>query len=197
MKWTASTATCGKGINAHTWHEETVYKVDYQLIVLSIGQKLSERFAKPVFRLFHTELETVYEEKNRAIDNKDRLLHRVVNDLLFKTHPYGQQSTLGTVEHLKNPSITAIEEYYAKHYVPQNMAICISGNIDPKETFEIIEKYFSAWENPQPLREEPKWAEEPLDGREFVQVQYLGEEQLLMAFRTAPRFHQDYPHFVL
>ena len=184
----------GKGINAHTWHEETVYKVDLPANRLEHWAKIeSERFAKPVFRLFHTELETVYEEKNRAIDNKDRLLHRVVNDLLFKTHPYGQQSTLGTVEHLKNPSISAIEEYYAKHYVPQNMAICISGNIDPEETFEIIEKYFSKWGNPEPLREEPKWSEEPLNGREFVQVQYLGEEQLLMAFRTAPRFHQDYP----
>ncbi|NBU87234.1 MAG: insulinase family protein, partial [Verrucomicrobia bacterium] len=38
-----------------------------------------------------------------------------------------------------------------------------------------------------------KWEEAPLAGREFVQVQYLGEEQVLMAFRTAPRFHQDYP----
>ena len=73
------------------------------------------------------------------------------------------------------------------------MAICISGDIDPDKTFEIIEKYFSSWENPAPLREEPKWEEAPLAGREFVQVQYLGEEQVLMAFRTAPRFHQDYP----
>jgi predicted Zn-dependent peptidase len=184
----------GKGINAHTWHEETVYKVDLPANRLEHWAKIeSERFAKPVFRLFHTELETVYEEKNRAIDNKDRLLHRVVNNLLFKNHPYGQQSTLGTVEHLKNPSITAIEEFYAKHYVPQNMALCISGDIDPDKTFEIIEKYFSSWENPTPLREEPKWEEAPLAGREFVQVQYLGEEQVLMAFRTAPRFHQDYP----
>ena len=184
----------GKGINAHTWHEETVYKVDLPANRLEHWAKIeSERFAKPVFRLFHTELETVYEEKNRAIDNKDRLLHREVNNLLFKTHPYGQQSTLGTVEHLKNPSITAIEEFYAKHYVPQNMAICISGDIDPDKTFEIIEKHFSSWGNPAPLREEPKWEEAPLAGREFVQVQYLGEEQVLMAFRTAPRFHQDYP----
>ena len=184
----------GKGINAHTWHEETVYKVDLPANRLEHWAKIeSERFAKPVFRLFHTELETVYEEKNRAIDNKDRLLHREVNNLLFKTHPYGQQSTLGTVEHLKNPSITAIEEFYAKHYVPQNMAICISGDIDPDKTFEIIEKHFSAWGNPAPLRDEPKWEEAPLAGREFVQVQYLGEEQVLMAFRTAPRFHQDYP----
>lgn len=184
----------GKGINAHTWHEETVYKVDLPANRLEHWAKIeSDRFARPVFRLFHTELETVYEEKNRAIDNKDRLLHREVNNLLFKVHPYGQQSTLGTVEHLKNPSISAIKDFYATHYVPQNMAICISGEIDPHETFEIIEKYFSSWENPAPLREEPKWEEKPLAGREFVQVQYLGEEQVLMAFRTAPRFHADYP----
>ena len=153
----------------------------------------SERFTNPVFRLFHTELETVYEEKNRSIDNKDRLLHRKVNDLLFKVHPYGQQSTLGTIEHLKNPSIKAIEDFYAKHYVPENMAICLSGDLDPNATFAILEKYFSNWQNAETLRPEPKWDELPIQGREFVQVKYLGEEQVLMAFKTAPRFHEDYP----
>ena len=183
-----------KGINAHTWHEETVYKVDLPANRLAHWAKIeSERFAKPVFRLFHTELETVYEEKNRAIDNKDRLLHREVNNLLFKIHPYGQQSTLGTVDHLKNPSIDAIEEFYSKHYVPENMAICISGDIDPVKTFKIIEESFSSWEQNSPLRDEPKWEEKPLQGREFIKVKYLGEEQVLLAFRTAPRFHVDYP----
>ena len=183
----------GKGINAHTWHEETVYKVDLPANRLLHWAKIeSERFANPVFRLFHTELETVYEEKNRSIDNKDRLLNREVNNLLFKVHPYGQQPTLGSIEHLKNPSIKAIEEFYATHYVPENMAICISGDIDPAETIRIIEEHFSSWKSSAPLRPEPKWKEKPLSGREFVQVQYLGEEQLLLGFRTAPKFHTDY-----
>lgn len=183
----------GKGINAHTWHEETVYKVDLPSNRLSHWAKIeSERFANPVFRLFHTELETVYEEKNRSIDNKDRLLQREVNNLLFKSHPYGQQPTLGSIEHLKNPSIKAIENFFAKHYVPQNMAICISGDIDPENTLKVIEKHFSSWKNPESLRPEPQWDEQPIKGREFVQVQYLGEVQLLLAFRTAPRHHPDY-----
>jgi len=182
-----------KGLNAHTWHEETVYKVDLPANRLEHWAKIeSERFAQPVFRLFHTELETVYEEKNRAIDNKHRLIYRAVNDLLFKVHPYGQQSTLGTVEHLKNPSILAIEEFYAKHYVPENMAICLAGDLEPEPTFALIEKYFSSWENKGALRPEPKWEEAPLQGREFVQVEYLGEEQVVLAFRTAPRHHEDY-----
>ena len=183
----------GKGINAHTWHEETVYKVDLPANRLIHWAKIeSERFANPVFRLFHTELETVYEEKNRSIDNKDRLLNTKVNDLLFKVHPYGQQPTLGSIEHLKNPSIKAIEEFYVTHYVPENMAICISGDIDTEETIKIIEEHFSSWKSEAPLRPEPKWEEKPLSGREFVQVQYLGEEQILLGFRTAPKFHPDY-----
>jgi len=183
-----------KGLNAHTWHEETVYKIDLPANRLEHWAKIeSERFAQPVFRLFHTELETVYEEKNRAIDNKHRLIYRAVNNLLFKVHPYGQQSTLGTVEHLKNPSIYAIEEFYSKHYVPQNMAICLSGDLDPEPTFAIIEKYFGKWSGPEELRPEPSWNEKPLDGREFVEVEYLGEEHVVLAFRTAPKHHEDYP----
>ena len=183
-----------KGLNAHTWHEETVYKIDLPANRLEHWAKIeSERFAQPVFRLFHTELETVYEEKNRAIDNKHRLIYRAVNDLLFKVHPYGQQSTLGTVEHLKNPSIYAIEEFYSKHYVPQNMAICLSGDLDPEPTFAIIEKYFGKWSGPEKLRPEPSWNEKPLEGREFVEVEYLGEEHVVLAFRTAPKHHEDYP----
>ena len=183
----------GKGINAHTWHEETVYKVDLPANRLIHWAKIeSERFANPIFRLFHTELETVYEEKNRSIDNKDRLLNTKVNELLFKVHPYGQQPTLGTIEHLKNPSIKEIERFYSTHYVPENMAICISGDIDPVETIRIIEEHFSSWKSDAPLRPEPKWEEQPLSGREFVQVQYLGEEQILLGFRTAPKHHPDY-----
>ena len=183
-----------KGLNAHTWHEETVYKIDLPANRLKHWAKIeSERFAQPVFRLFHTELETVYEEKNRAIDNKHRLIYRAVNNLLFKVHPYGQQSTLGTVEHLKNPSIYAIEEFYSKHYVPQNMAICLSGDLDPEPTFAIIEKYFGKWSGPEELRPEPSWNEKPLEGREFVEVEYLGEEHVVLAFRTAPKHHEDYP----
>ena len=183
-----------KGLNAHTWHEETVYKIDLPANRLEHWAKIeSERFAQPVFRLFHTELETVYEEKNRAIDNKHRLIYRAVNNLLFKVHPYGQQSTLGTVEHLKNPSIYAIEEFYSKHYVPQNMAICLSGDLDPEPTFAIIEKYFGKWSGPEELRPEPSWNEKPLEEREFVEVEYLGEEHVVLAFRTAPKHHEDYP----
>ena len=181
----------GRGLNAHTWHEEVVYKIDLPANSLEQWAVIeSDRFANPVFRLFQTELETVYEEMNRALDNKNRIIQNAVNETLFKKHPYGQQPTLGHVEHLKSPSIKRIYDFYDTWYGANNMAIFISGDIDIEETIEIIADHFSVWA-PVELPEQPEWEEPPLDGREEVRVSYEAEEFVLLAFRTVPRGHPD------
>lgn len=181
----------GVGLNAHTWHEETVYKVDLPSNRLAQWAALeSERFSHPVFRLFQTELETVFEEVNRALDNKMFMIHRLVAETLFKNHPYGQQPTIGKPEHIKNPSLKNIGAYYDTYYVPNNMAIMISGDIDTEEAIKAIDQYFSKWES-KDLPEQKTWQEAPLDGREYVECNYEGEEYAMLAFRTAPNNHPD------
>jgi len=91
----------------------------------------SDRFSELVLRLFHTELEAVYEEYNRGVDNDYRKSFEAMAKLLFKKHPYGTQSTIGTSEHLKNPSMEKIHQYFSERYVPNNMAIILAGDIDP------------------------------------------------------------------
>lgn len=182
-----------QGTNAHTWVEETVYKVSLPSNRIEHWAAVeSERFARPVFRLFHTELETVYEEKNRSMDDKNRLIFDAVNRLLYKKHPYGQQTTLGEAEHLKNPSIRNIRRYYETYYVPNNMAITMSGDIDPFEAIGIIAGHFAEW-RPGDLPELPVWEEEPLREVDRVEVFYPGEEYVLLAFRTASRNDADAP----
>lgn len=181
----------GQGVNAHTWHEETVYKVDLPANRMAQWAALeSERFREPVFRLFQTELETVYEEMNRAQDNKQRIIMEAVDNLLYKQHPYGQQPTLGKVEHLKNPSLKNIGSYYKTYYVPNNMAIFISGDINIDETMRAIDTRFSEWV-PKELPEPKTWEEAPLNGREFVEVSYEGEEYVLLAYRTPGQNDDD------
>ena len=120
----------GSGLNAHTSNEETVYKVSLPSNRLEQWAEVeSDRFVDPVFRIFHTELETVYEEKNRSLDNRGFIIYTALNEQLFKKHPYGQQPTIGTVDHLKNPSLVYIQNYFDTYYVPNNMAIFISGDI--------------------------------------------------------------------
>ena len=179
------------GLNAHTWHEETVYKVGLPSNRLPHWAEIeSQRFVDPVFRLFHTELEVVYEEKNRTLDNRDRLSYYALADLLYKNHPYGQQSTIGDSEHLKNPSLVYIQDYFDTYYVPNNMAIFISGDINIEETIELISEEFSAWERKE-LPPAQSWTEEPITDVERVTVTYPGQEEVQMAFRTVPRGHPD------
>ena len=100
-----------KGTNAYTSFEKTVYINDIPSNQLEKWLKLeAERFRFPVFRLFHTELEAVYEEKNRSLDSDGSKLFESLFDGLFPKHQYGQQTTIGTIEHLKNPSLTEIRK---------------------------------------------------------------------------------------
>ena len=177
------TSLGAKGTNAYTSNEKTVYINDIPSNQIEKWLRLeSERFRYPVFRLFHTELEAVYEEKNRGLDNDGRKMFEALLDGLFPTHQYGQQTTIGTIEHLKNPSLTEIRKYFNKYYVPNNMAICLSGDFDYDETIKLIEKYWGGFE----MKEEPTFEvikESPIT--EVVETEVWGPEaeRLYMGFR--------------
>ena len=131
------------GTNAYTSFDVTCYVEDIPSNQLENWAKIqADRFKHNVIRGFHTELETVYEEKNMSLTRDSRKLNEAMFSALFKNHPYGTQTVLGTQEHLKNPSITNIKNYYKKWYVPNNMAICMSGDFEFDEAMDVIEKYF-------------------------------------------------------
>ena len=133
-----------QGTNAFTSFEQTVYTDDVPANALDKYIAVqAERFRNPVLRIFHTELEAVYEEKNRSLDNDGRLVLETLLANLFKKHNYGQQTTIGTVEHLKNPSLIEIRKYFNTYYVPNNMAVILSGDFNPDHAIAKIDKAFS------------------------------------------------------
>jgi len=136
-----------KGTNAYTYVEQTVYINDIPSNELERWMELeSERFKELVLRLFHTELEAVYEEYNRGLDSDGRKAYTAMLQGLFPNHNYGLQSTIGTGEHLKNPSHVKIHEYFNKHYVPNNMGLVVAGDFEPDEMVAMAEKYFGSYE---------------------------------------------------
>ena len=138
------TSMGAKGTNAFTSFEETVYTEDIPANTVDKFMKVqAERFRDPVFRIFHTELEAVYEEKNRTLDNDQRKASELLLANLFLNHNYGKQTTIGTIEHLKNPSLLEIRKYFKTYYVPNNMGVIVSGDFDPDKMVAIIDKYFS------------------------------------------------------
>jgi predicted Zn-dependent peptidase len=136
-----------KDTNAYTWVEQTVYVNDIPGNELERWFQLEcERFRRPILRLFHTELETVFEEYNINQDRDFRKVLRVMQEMLTPSHPYGTQTTLGRAEDLKNPSQQNIYDFFDRYYVPNNIAIVLCGDFDPNEAVRLAEKYFGAYQ---------------------------------------------------
>lgn len=147
-----------EGTNAYTSNDVTCYVEDIPANEMENWARVqSDRFQHMVIRGFHTELESVYEEYNIGLGSDNSKLWNAVNALVFPGHPYGTQTTIGTQEHLKNPSITNIKNYFNRYYVPNNVAICMAGDLDPDKTIELIDKYFGTW-CPNPALSRPEYA---------------------------------------
>ena len=172
------------GTNAYTSYDVTCYTENIpsnELENWAIIQ--ADRFANNVIRGFHTELETVYEEKNMSLTDDTEKMYDAIFASLFKKHPYGLQTILGSQQHLKNPSITNIKNYYKEWYVPNNMAVCISGDLDPDKAIKVIRKHFGSLRpNPdlQYLEYEP---EDPISEPIVTEVRGLESPKVMIAWR--------------
>ena len=183
-----------QGTNAYTSYDQTVYVEDIPSNQIETWAKIqADRFENNVIRGFHTELETVYEEKNMSLTQDSRRVLEAMLAQLFPSHPYGQQSVLGTQEHLKNPSITNIKNYHKEWYVPNNIAICVSGDFNPDEFVEIIEKYWSNFKPNENLKKLEFPQEKPLT--EPVKVVLEGQEApfIYVAWRLPAAKSEDMP----
>ncbi len=135
-----------EGSNAYTSNDVTCYVENIPSNEVDNWAKIqADRFQNMVIRGFHTELESVYEEYNIGLTNDGNKEFQALMAKLFPGHPYGTQTTIGTQNHLKNPSIVNIKNYFNRYYVPNNVAICMSGDLDPDKTVAIIDKYFHDW----------------------------------------------------
>ncbi|WP_297411619.1 M16 family metallopeptidase [uncultured Alistipes sp.] len=174
------------GSNAWTSNDQTVYTEDIPSNQVENWAKIqSDRFAHNVIRGFHTELETVYEEYNMSLTSDNEKVFDTISALLYPNHPYGQHSVLGFQEHLKNPSITNIKNYYKTYYVPNNMAVCLSGDFDPDEMISLIDKYFGTLEPNPELPQFTAPAEEPITAPKTAEVYGLEAAMIWMAWPTA------------
>lgn len=173
-----------QGTNAYTSNDVTCYVENIPSNEVENWARVeADRFQNMVIRGFHTELEAVYEEFNIGLAKDSRKEWAAVNKLLYPTHPYGTQTTIGTQQHLKNPSITNIKNYFKRYYVPNNVAICMAGDFNPDEVIAIIDKYFSSWKA-DPNLTEPQYAPlKPITQPRDTTVYGQEAENVMMAWR--------------
>lgn len=182
------------GTNAYTSVDMTCYVEDIPSNQLENWARIeADRFEHPVIRGFHTELETIYEEKNMSLTKDPRKVYEKMLSTLYPSHPYGSQTVLGSQEHLKNPSITNVKAYHKNWYVPNNMAIILAGDFDPDTAVDVIEKYFGHLQ-PNPTVDAGRPAlprEEPITTPKHIEVLGPDAENVTLAWRMPEAASKD------
>lgn len=171
------------GTNAGTSYDYTVYIENIPSNQIDNWAAIqADRFNQPVLRLFHTELETVYEEKNMSLTNDGRKASEALLKSLLPNHPYGQQTVLGEAEHLKNPSMKNIREFYQRYYIPNNMAVVMAGDFNPDEAIKVVAQHFGKLKAKE-LPEFKYEKETPITQPVVSEVTGLEAENVLLAYR--------------
>ena len=174
-----------EGTNAFTSNDVTCYVEDIPSNEVENWARIqADRFQNMVIRGFHTELEAVYEEYNIGLASDSNKQFEALLAKLFPGHPYGTQTTIGTQQHLKNPSITNIKEYFAKWYVPNNVAICMAGDFDPDQVLAVLEREFGEWQAGEDVSQPEFPAMEPLKEPVDTTVVGLEAESIWLGWRS-------------
>jgi predicted Zn-dependent peptidase len=171
------------GTNAFTSNEMTAYINDIPSNEIQRWLNLEKnRFGDIALRLFHTELETVYEEFNMYQDRDQMRAFQLFSKALFPKNPLGR-AVIGYPEHLKNPSQVNIMNFKHTWYVPNNMAICMCGDLDMEKTIQLIDETFGQIPS-KPVPEVPVVNEDPITKPVELEVSGPDAEFMLMGYRT-------------
>ncbi len=132
----------GSSLNAYTSFDVTVYHNPFVSSYIEQWCEInSERLLNPVFRMFQSELETVYEEKNMYDNELGSIAFDKVQELYFSPSPYAY-SIIGTTENLKNPRMSEMRAFFDKFYNAANMELVMCGNFNTEKLLPILERTF-------------------------------------------------------
>ena len=178
------------GLNAGTSYDYTVYYNTLPSNQLSNWMDVYvERFRNPVFRLFQSELETIYEEKNRS-DNK--IAQKFAQNILTESygdHPYSRP-VIGLAKHLKNPQPSEMQKFFDTYYVANNMTLILVGDFKSKEAKQLIRDKFSVWRSGE-LPEEPTYQLPDFATQKIRKVRQTPIKMGMMIFPGVPKNHPN------
>ena len=184
----------GSDLNAGTSYDFTYYHNTFAPQFIEQWCELnSHRLIHPVFRLFQSELETVYEEKNMYSDNPAAMMLEQISSKFLDGTPYAYP-VIGSTENLKNPKLSDMEAFYRKYYVASNMGLILAGDIDPETLMPLLQRTFGRLERGvKPVREQivaPAIEGQPVEKFLFP-MPIIGMSA--MVFRGPTEFEADAP----
>ena len=181
----------GEGLNAGTAYDQTMYFNSFP--ANQIGKWMdvyAERFRYPVFRLFQSELETVYEEKNMYGDEPIEAFKDYFFQEIFGEHPYGRP-VIGLTEHLKNPQTSKMREFFNTYYVANNMTLILVGDFDIDEIEPMVAEKFGTWRSGE-IPAQPEFKLPEFKGQTLREVRLTPIKMGVLAWKGVKVSDPDY-----
>ncbi|MBO4403534.1 MAG: insulinase family protein [Bacteroidales bacterium] len=178
------------GLNAGTSYDFTVYYNTLPSNQLENWMDVYvERFRNPVYRLFQSELEAVYEERNLYANSSMYDFTRNIFKESFGDHPYSRD-VIGLDDHLKNPQPSQMKIFYDKYYVASNMTLLLVGDFNTAEALKMVKERFGVWPKGEP---QPKVTYElpKFESHVVKEVKQTPIKAGLMFFPGVPSHHPD------
>lgn len=160
-----------EGVNAFTSFDVTAYHNSFPAAEMYRWLTIfSDRLIDPVFRTFQAELENVFEEYNMYANDPSSQVSKQLMQDIYKGSPY-ERDVIGYPEHLKNPRLSKLIEFYNTWYVPNNMALILVGDFDAETTKPMIAETFSRLQ-PKELPARPSYPDVELTGNKHYKLGY-------------------------
>lgn len=185
-----------RGINAGTSKDRTIFHSYFPACQSEAWLKIyANQFQNPVFRNFQAELETVYEEYNMYAEDAFDNIYSILAENMWKDSEYGRK-VIGTEEHLKNPSLKKLIEFFETWYVPENMALILIGNFDKQNIKDQINSTFGKWEA-KPLSKKQELKKVALAKRDNIRLRQMPYNYATWNYNAPYLGDDDYTKAVL
>ena len=196
-------AALGGRENAFTSLDYTAYFQQVEKSKLSEVMRLeADRMANVNFddAEFSKEINVVMEERRlRTEDNPSSLLNEALMANAYMSSPY-RHPVIGWMNDLENMQPVDARNWYSSWYAPNNATVVISGDVDPEQVRQMVEKYYG----PVSFRELPvrKPQLEPVQlGIKRAEVKAPADSaQIVMAWKVPhlnPAHLDDYEPYAL
>jgi len=181
----------GAEFNAYTSENRTAYFIK---IINKRFEKaldiLSDMVANPLFpnKMIEKEKKVILKEINMVDDDPKQYQWILFQKNLFEKHPT-KNPTYGNKKIVKSFNREIINDYYTKHYIPNNMIISIVGNVT--NVNKKIERYFSNLKTKKISKR--KKVKEPLQTsvKKFVEKRKIYNSYMVLGYKTISRSHPD------
>lgn len=190
----------GVHLNAYTTADSTVYIQSLPAPFLEDIMKLeSDRMANLIINKPRLEEErgAVIGEFHAYLNNPRRMFFKSLNEMMYEKHPY-RFEVIGTEPEIKGFTVEDCLGFYRSFYAPNNAAIVVIGDVDPKNVATLANRYYGALK-PQPSKRARIPKEPPQKKKKVMSIlhPYASQVEMGLAVKLLDVKASDLPYLLV